>query len=120
MLIFDLFAIIGIGLEIWGFIWILRYNRTQKASELVSWALRNGYSENWVSEIPREHSMIIDNDLDYEIVTNEKRGGQEWTVPKEFYEFSEKRRKWSILLVIIGLAGQIIQILGNYFPQIQT
>ena len=44
---FDLFALVGIGLEIWGFIWILKYNRIQKASDLQTWALRNGYSENF-------------------------------------------------------------------------
>ena len=66
MLIFVLFALIGIALEIWGFIWLLRYNRLQKASELVSWALKHGYSENWASEIPREKYMVMNNDIDYE------------------------------------------------------
>ena len=117
MPIFDLFAIVGIGLEIWGFIWILRYNRLQKASEVVSWALRNGYSENWLSEIPRETEMIIDDDMDWEMITDEKRGGQKWSVPKEYYTLCESRRKWSIWLVVIGLFGQIVQVVSwNLFP----
>jgi len=117
VLIFDLFAIVGIALEIWGFIWILRYNRLQKASEVDSWALRNGYSENWASEIPREKEMTIDNDIDWEIITDEKRGGERWTVPKEFYNSCERRRKWSIILVVIGLFGQIAQVVSyNIFP----
>jgi len=88
-----MFAIIGIGLEIWGFVWILKYNRIQKASELRKWAIKNGYSENWLWEIPRERDMILDNDLEIEMITEPKQIGQNWSVPQEFYEFSESRRK---------------------------
>ena len=116
MLIFDLFAIVGIGLEIWGFVWLLRYNRLQKASEFESWALRHGYSKKWAVEIPREWDMVIDNDLDYEIIASEKQGGQVWSIPKEFYDFCENRRKSSIILIVIGLLGQMLQIFGNYIP----
>ena len=113
MLIFVLFALIGIVLEIWGFIWLLQYNRLQKASELVTWASRHGYSENWASEIPREKYMVMNNDIDYEIITNLKEGGQEWHVPKEYYDHCENRRKWSIRLVVIGLVGQMVQIIST-------
>jgi len=109
---FDLFALFGIGLEIWGFIWILKFNRIQKASEFVNWILRQGYSENWVSEIPRERTMIMENDLEHDFHSGELIGNQGWTVPKEYYDYCERRRKWSIALVVIGLTGQILQILS--------
>ena len=110
---FDLFAIVGIALEIWGFYWLLKFNRIPQASELVVWAHKHGYGENWSSEIPRERKMIIDNDIDLEIITIDKSGGQVWIIPNEFYNYWQRHRNWSIRLVIIGLCGQILQILST-------
>jgi len=107
---FDLFALVGLGLEIWGFIWILKYNRIQRASDLEKWALRNGYSENMWNEIPRERDMILDNDVEISGEMNIR--GERWSVPNDFYNYSESRRKWGIGLVVIGLGGQIIQVLS--------
>jgi len=108
---FDLFALFGIGLEIWGFIWILKYNRIQKASDLQSWAIKKGYSDQWLWEIHRDRPMILDNDLEIEMITEKNKGGEVWSVPTDFYNFCESRRKWSIVLVVIGLSGQFLQVL---------
>jgi len=108
-----MFAIIGIGLEILGFYWLLKFNRLPKASELVAWSRKHGYSEDWVSDIPRERRMIMDNDIDMEIITDEKAGGEVWTIPNEFYNYWQRYRNWSIRLVMIGLSGQILQILSS-------
>ena len=117
---FDLFALFGIGLEIWGFIWILKYNRIQKASDLQTWAIRNGYSEKWLWEIQRERHMIIDDDLEVKMITEKNKGGEVWSVPENFYNYCESRRKWSIVLVVIGLTGQMLQILSVYIIPSQT
>jgi len=61
--------------------------------------------------------MNIDNDLEEDVIADLERGKQRWTVPKEFYNLCQSRRKWSITLVVIGLLGQIVQVISyNIFP----
>ena len=113
MTVFYIVAIVGIGLEILGFYWLLKFNRVPKASELVAWAHKHGFGEDWVATIPRERYMVIDNDIDLEIITERETGGEMWHIPEEFYNYWQRYRNWAIRLVIIGLFGQILQIFNT-------
>lgn len=101
----DLWAVIGIGFEIWGFWWLLKYGRTPKNSELTSWLRKNGFEESWQAKYTNEiTTMYLDNDA---IQQKDVLSG----VPTNFKKYWNDRKTYSIILVIIGLAGQLMQLL---------
>ena len=99
----DLLAIGGIILEIWGFWWLLRYGRDPKHSEFEKWKIQNDFGDGWKLIPENFASMYLDEE---NIRTN-----RQTAVPKDFVKFWKKRKSYAIILVIIGLSGQLAQII---------
>lgn len=101
----DLWAIGGIVLEIWGFIWLLHWS-SPNIEACTKWfnEKRKPDPENdnrWTSKEAR-----IDHIFDL------SRNVKNWDDKDAhaFIDFVNKRKGWAIKLVIMGLAGQIMQI----------
>jgi hypothetical protein len=97
-------AIIGIILEIWGFIWLLKYGKKPTKTEYEEWESDRGLDENWRSNDRKNTtSMYLDEGLGYDIQ-------RPTNVHTEFPRFWNTRRDSAIKLVIIGLIFQIVQL----------
>lgn len=105
------FTIIGIVLEIWGFIWLLKYGRTPTEKEYDNWLKKKKFDESWKSD----YTQISDMGLDSPVNKIKDRLS---SVHVKFPDFWNGRRSWSITLVIIGLFLQIIQVTLPYFCDI--
>lgn len=104
MAILDYIAIAGIGLEIFGFTWLLKYLRSPTWSE----------HKKWIDRIP-EHKKTEEfwaNTTVYHDVrkiTEEEKTMAD-NVNIGFLKYWQYRKEIGIFFVIIGLALQIIQI----------
>jgi len=97
---FDIFSIIGIALELWGFYWILRYfRRSPTKSFIEKWHEKRSLVSAGVSmNVDQQHPANVGS---ITIMT--------MTVNPKFHKFWTIRGKWSIYLVVIGLAFQMLQ-----------
>jgi len=104
----DILAILGICLEILGFMWMLKYHRTAKYEEYIQFYNKLKTKNPEFKEIP-------DNFTAYhlEIEENGERNIRKLDVPHEFVKFHKLRKSNGIKLVILGLVLQIGQIVGN-------
>lgn len=100
----DLIAIGGIGLEIWEFWWLLKYHRPIKHQEY----------QKWMKKFQNKHGVWLEqgevSDLDIEQRYDREYKIQRSRVPKKLADEWDGRKNTAIKLVIIGLAGQIVNI----------
>ena len=130
-LLIDLWAIVGIGLEIWGFWWLLKYGKMPTKSNLKKFLDDNIELKNKIIESPDNvigtkydpsgnknwEEYAIENVMTG-ILNPEIRNIQHKDIEDKFRDFWEGRKNLSIKLVIIGLIGQIVQIIHEDALQI--
>ena len=120
MAYYDILAISGIILEIWGFIWVLQYfRRSPPEASLMKWHEKYSPEVGRFEETP-EHIEIIHMRMEPD---KEKESKGEMptitvrSVDKRFYNFWFTRETWSIRLVVFGLILQGIQVTFSFFIQ---
>ena len=98
----NLVAVIGIILEIGGFILLLKFTRTPNYRDFSKWLEKS--SKKKFKDIDR-------NPMNYQILEGRtEHDPVRFTPPEEFTKFWDEGKKLGIMLVILGLSFQIIQI----------
>ena len=108
-IVYNLLAIGGIGMEIWGFWWLLLYGRRPKKEEYDKWY------KKYLNKYPHFVSTE-ENSTEYYVDVLRQTGLRSKLnelVPIDFINFWKNRKDFAIKLVIIGLFGQIAQIIGS-------
>ncbi len=101
------FGVGGIGLEIVGFVLLLKYLRQSSYDDL----------EKWIKNLPK--TKKYENVWRHQDAYRKMEGLQEgdelrFIKPSQFVKFWNGRKNLGIYFVIAGLSGQIVQILSTY------
>lgn len=106
VLLIDLWALGGIGLEIFGFLWLLKYSQNPTLKDWKNWLTRNGYEENWKAKKGDNYLEMTVNHVE-----GHRTFGLPTLVKPEFVNMWLTRKNQAIIFVMIGLSGQFIQVL---------
>lgn len=102
-----LFGVGGIGLEIIGFVILLKYTREPNYDDL----------EKWIKNLPHntKYEDIVRHNLYYRKIESLHDGDPiKFRKPDLFAKFWNGRKNFGIYMVIFGLFGQLIQISLSY------
>ena len=123
-ILIDLWAIVGIGLEIWGFVWLLQYGKMPTKLDLKKFLsnnpkLKNQISKNVKTTIDTKYNPETDDNWEEYVIENiiigisnpEIRNIQHKDLEDKFRGFWDSRKNMAIKLVIVGLIGQVAQII---------
>ena len=102
----DVWALVGIALEIWGFVWLLSWSSPNKEA-CTRWFNGNRKHD------PTKDDLWIDKETQIDHIFGLSTQVYNWEDKDAhaFVDFVNKRKEWAIKLVIMGLAGQIMQII---------
>jgi hypothetical protein len=108
MELLNLFSIIGIGLEVFGFLMMIKYyEKLPKWSQYQSWRIKSGFGSSKESDMVETKVLMDDFDTPYEVRQN---------VEKTFVKYWRNMSKIiPIQLVIGGLILQGIQATAMLF-----
>lgn len=101
-------GITGIGLEIWGFFWLLKYREYINFSKYESWRKNHNYNE--ISDFDSDESQYIT--VYVEMGERGRRSHVMQKIYREYYNLHNGRRQGAIILIIIGLIAQGLQIIS--------
>ena len=109
ILIATIIAIIGIIVEVMGFMKMLKYHQNPLLGDLEKW--KSKYTEE-----NNDHERVFNTTIPYFITRNLDSTVKE-QVPFKFRDFWEKEKKNAIKMIVLGIILQGVQII---IVQIQT